>query len=140
MEAGVEKKETEQEEEQVPHARKDDALAAAKEDKADSEETECHNHDLKAMPYPPRVRSPRRQICLTPQLIGGFAPQITVVRGRLFGEAVEAGFDSLNFGHVSAAQDRALVHVPNTCCEVVGVGRQHQEAHRCQHSMSFEWL
>ena len=56
----MEKKETEQEEEQVPHARKDDALAAAKEDKADSEETERRNRDLKAVLYPPRVRSPRR--------------------------------------------------------------------------------
>ncbi|XP_066323254.1 eukaryotic translation initiation factor NCBP-like [Miscanthus floridulus] len=54
MEAGVEKKETEQEEEQVPHARKDDALIAAKEDEADSEETEHRNRDLKAGLYPPR--------------------------------------------------------------------------------------
>ena len=53
-------KETEQEEEQIPHARKDDALAAAEEDEADSEETERRNRDLKAGLYPPRVRSPRR--------------------------------------------------------------------------------
>ena len=56
----MEKKETEQDEEQVPHARKDDALAATEEDEADSEETERRNRDLKVGLYPPRVRSPRR--------------------------------------------------------------------------------
>jgi len=75
-----------------------------------------------------------------PQLTGGFAPHITVVHGRLFGEVVEAGFDSPNLGHVSTAQDRALVHAPDGWCEVAGIGRQHQEAHRCQHNMSLGWL
>ena len=56
MEAAVEKKETEQEEQQLPHARKDDAPAAAEEDEADSEETERRNRDLKAGLHPLRVR------------------------------------------------------------------------------------
>ena len=75
-----------------------------------------------------------------PQLTGGFAPHITVVRGRLFGEIVQVGFDSLNFGYVSAAQARALVHAPDAWCEVAGVRGQHQEDHRFQHSMFLGWL
>ena len=59
MEAAVEKKETEQEEQQLPHARKDDAPAAAEEYEADSKETECRNCDLKAGLHPRRVRSRR---------------------------------------------------------------------------------
>ena len=55
MEAAVEK-ETEQEEQQLPHARKDDAPAAAEEYEADSKETECRNCDLKAGLHPLRVR------------------------------------------------------------------------------------
>ncbi|CAD6257894.1 unnamed protein product [Miscanthus lutarioriparius] len=54
MEAAVEKKETEQEEQQLPHARKDDAPAAAEEYEADSKETERRNCDLKAGLHPRR--------------------------------------------------------------------------------------
>jgi len=59
IEAAVEKKETEQEEQQLPHAWKDDALVAAEEDESDSEETERRNRNLKVGLHPRRVRSPR---------------------------------------------------------------------------------
>jgi hypothetical protein len=62
MEPAAEK-ETEQEEQQLPQARKDDAptaaatATAAEEDGADSEETERRNRDLKAGLHPLRVRN-----------------------------------------------------------------------------------
>ena len=56
MEAAVEK-ETEQEEQQLPHTRKDDTLAAAEEDEADLEESERRNRDLKAGLHPRSIRS-----------------------------------------------------------------------------------
>jgi translation initiation factor 4E len=60
MEPAAEK-ETEQEEQQLPQARKDDAptaaATAAVEDGADSEETERRNRDLKAGLHPLRVRN-----------------------------------------------------------------------------------
>ena len=56
IEAAVDKKETEQEEQQLPHAWKDDALVATEEDESDSEETERRNRDLKAGLHPLRVR------------------------------------------------------------------------------------
>jgi translation initiation factor 4E len=56
MEAAAENKEAEQEEQQLPHAQKDNAPAAAEEDEADSEETERRNRDLKSGLHPLRVR------------------------------------------------------------------------------------